>query len=230
MVPFNAPDEIRTTKGDLIEFQRRFLKMIPYFHFAVYTVDSEADAGLINVQLNMSVGHGYEIDDFLKRGAVMRNLIVFFHYRRLTVGVALLPFSICYFLRKCSIRYKIVKKTIRDLCDNERGCRVNNLEEAATEKGLEPLDPDVIVERAREFLRRNLIENYNLFTKNCEHFATMCRYEEGFSQQASVRFILCLIISYLYSLLLNYSLLCQQNFYPMERIIQEVRWNEEENY
>nr|CAH0104804.1 unnamed protein product [Daphnia galeata] len=181
MNPFNAPDEIRATKGDLIEFQRQFLKMIPYFHFAVYTVDSEADAGLINVQLNRSVGHG------------------------LTVGVALLPFSICYFLRKCSIRYKIVKKTIRDLCDNERGCRVNNLEEAATEKGLEPLDPDVIVERAREFLRRNLIENYNLFTKNCEHFATMCRYEEGFSQQAS------------------------QNFYPMERIIQEVRWNEEEN-
>ena len=60
MDPFDAPDKIRATKGDLIEFKRRFLKMIPYFHFAVYTVDSEADAGLINVQL--PVGDRYEID------------------------------------------------------------------------------------------------------------------------------------------------------------------------
>ena len=76
MVPFNAPDEIRTTKGDLIEFQRRFLKMIPYFHFAVYTVDSEADAGLTNVQL--PVGDRYEIDDFLKREAVCETYLSFF--------------------------------------------------------------------------------------------------------------------------------------------------------
>ena len=64
MDPFDAPDKIRATKGDLIEFQCRFLKMIPYFHFAVYTsfaVDSEADAGLTNVQL--PVGDRYEIDD-----------------------------------------------------------------------------------------------------------------------------------------------------------------------
>ena len=94
------------------------------------------------------------------------------------------------------------------MCNNELGGRVNNLEEASTEKGLEPLDPDVIVERAREFLRRNLIEN-------CEHFATMCRFEEGFSQQASARLILCLIITCLYSLLLNCSLLLQPKFYPM---------------
>ena len=117
------------------------------------------------------------------------------------------------------------------MCNNELCVRVNNLEEASTEKGLEPLDPDVIVERAREFLRRNLIENYNLLTKNCEHFATMCRYEceKGFSQQASARFICCSIINYFYSSLLNYSLLYQQN-HPMEIIIQEVRRNEEENY
>nr|CAH0104805.1 unnamed protein product [Daphnia galeata] len=104
MVPFNAPDEIRTTKGDLIEFQRRFLKMIPYFHFAVYTVDSEADAGLTNVQL--PVGD------------------------RLTAGVDLLPFSICDFLlKRFRIPYKIVEKTLRKLCKNELGCGVNNLEE-----------------------------------------------------------------------------------------------------
>jgi hypothetical protein len=119
---------------------------------------------------------------------------------------------------------KIVEKTVRDLCNNELGRRVNNLEDAATEKGLEPLDPDVIVERTREFLRRNLIEN-------CEHFATMCRFEEGFSQQASARLILCSIITclYVYTLLLNCSLLLQPNFYPMNRSIQAVRRNEEEN-
>jgi hypothetical protein len=108
-------------------------------------------------------------------------------------------------------------------CNYQRGCRVNNLEEAASEKGLEPSDPDVIVERAREFLRRNLIEN-------CEHFATVCRFEEGFSQQASARLItLFSIITCLYSLLLICSLLLQPNFYPMNRIIQAVRRNEEEN-
>ena len=119
-------------------------------------------------------------------------------------------------------------KTIRELCNNELEWRVNNLEEAATEKELQPLDPDEIVERARGFLRQNLIENYYLFTKNCEHFATMCRYEEGFSQQASARFISRSIISFLYSLLLN-CLLYFIHFNPMDRIIQEVRWNEENN-
>ena len=110
MDPFNAPDEIRATKGDLIEFQRQFLKMIPYFHFAVYTVDSEADAGLTNVQL--PVGDRYEIDDFLKREAVMRNIFVFFHYRTITAGVAL-QFSICdLLLKRFRIPYNIVEKTI----------------------------------------------------------------------------------------------------------------------
>ena len=113
---------------------------------------------------------------------------------------------------------------IFDKVSSEKFARpFNNPDEVAIKKGLgKPLDPDVIVERAREFLRRNLIEN-------CEHFATMCRFEEGFSQQASARLILCSIITCLYSLLLNCSLLLQPNFYPMNRIIQAVRRNEEEN-
>ncbi|EFX73255.1 hypothetical protein DAPPUDRAFT_253529 [Daphnia pulex] len=78
---------------------------------------------------------------------------------------------------------QIVEKTIRNQC-NEHGGRVNNLDEAARAKDLFPLPPDVIVERARQFLRQRLI--YNVFTKNCEHFATKCRYEEGFSLQVSV--------------------------------------------
>jgi hypothetical protein len=53
-------------------------------------------------------------------------------------------------------------------------------------KGLEPFDPDVIVARARNFLRDDLIVGYyHLLTQNCEHFATMCRYGEGFSLQAA---------------------------------------------
>ena len=110
----------------------------------------------------------------------MRNIFVFFHYRRITAGVDLLPFSICDFLlKRFRIPYKIVEKTIRKLCNNELGCRDNNLEEAATEKGLEPFDPDVIVARARNFLRHDFIVGYyHSLTENCEHFATMCRYGE----------------------------------------------------
>lgn len=36
-------DQIIATRGDLIAFQRRWLKMLPYLHFAVCTVDSVAD-------------------------------------------------------------------------------------------------------------------------------------------------------------------------------------------
>lgn len=49
MVLFHPPDEIIATKGDLIAFQRRiffifrWIKIFTYFHFAVCTVDSEAD-------------------------------------------------------------------------------------------------------------------------------------------------------------------------------------------
>ena len=118
----------------------------------------------------------------------MRNIFVFFfHYRRITAEVDLLPFSICDFLlKRFRIPYKIVEKTIRKLCNNELGCRDNNLEEAATEKGLEPFDPDVIVARARNFLRHDFIVGYyHSLTENCEHFATMCRYGEWFSLQAA---------------------------------------------
>ena len=60
----------------------------------------------------------------------MRNIFVFFHHRRITAGVDLLPFSICDFLlKRFRIPYKIVEKTIRKLCKNELGCGVNNLEE-----------------------------------------------------------------------------------------------------
>nr|CAH0106532.1 unnamed protein product [Daphnia galeata] len=171
-------NELRATKGELIEFQRRLFLIFTYSHYAVYTAD---------------VG-------------------------RMTVGVG----SPGYLLR-----YKIVERTIGQLC-NEFGCRVNNLEEAARERGLFPLNPDMIVTRAREFLGRDLAGTYNLLTKNCEHFATLCRYEEGFSQQVSTFFkpffMLWSAISYLY-----YSLILRRDVHGMNRIINEVRQNEEQN-
>ncbi len=77
-----------------------------------------------------------------------------------------------------------MEKTIRNQC-NEHGGRVNNLDEAASAKNLFPLPPDVIVERAREFLRANRVIDYHLLEKNCEHLATKCRYGKGFSLQVS---------------------------------------------
>jgi transposase InsO family protein len=98
-----------------------------------------------------------------------------FHYYRYTVGVD--SPRLFFFTR-------IVEKTIRTLC-NVHGCRVNNLEEAAEERGLRPFRPDVIVERAREFLREDRFMFYYVLNQNCEHFATKCRYGQAFSLQVS---------------------------------------------
>jgi hypothetical protein len=92
--------------------------------------------------------------------------------RRITIGVD---------TPRLLFSTQIVEKTIGNQ-NNEHGARVNNLDKAAELRGLRLLGPDVIVRRAREFLTDNLVY-YNLLTRNCEHFATMCRYEEGFSLQ-----------------------------------------------
>nr|CAH0103689.1 unnamed protein product [Daphnia galeata] len=159
MTVYFTPDGIQATKGELIEFKRRKLR-VKYCHFAVYTFDCDADCQVSDRDCRSErlVGDG------------------------ITVGVSLLEDS--RFPHRPS-RYKIMEKTIRELCKNKRRCRVNNLDKAAAEKGLEPFDPDKIVERARFFLRQNLIENYYLLTKNCEHFATKCRYGEEFSCQVN---------------------------------------------
>lgn len=100
----------------------------------------------------------------------------FFHYCRITVGVE--PWFFKQFIQ-------IVEKSVGDLC-KEFGCRVNNLEEAAIKEGLSPFNPDVIVDRARDFFRKNrYFELYSVIFNNCEHFATRCRYGTGFSQQVS---------------------------------------------
>lgn len=59
---YYRPDELTAiNKGDLIEFQRYVLKFIPYFHFAVYTVDYNCGA---HDQTERAVGDGYKLTKF----------------------------------------------------------------------------------------------------------------------------------------------------------------------
>ena len=47
-----------------------------------------------------------------------------------------------------------------------------------------PSEPDVIVQRARDFLDSQQWGNYHVLANNCEVFATECRYGQGFSGQS----------------------------------------------
>jgi hypothetical protein len=62
-------------------------------------------------------------------------------------------------------------------------CRVNNLENVASEKRLNALPNDTVVQRALAFMEKDIIETYSLRYRNCEHFATSCRYYHPFSTQ-----------------------------------------------
>lgn len=60
-------------------------------------------------------------------------------------------------------------------------CRINNLVVAAKRRNLEPLNGKRIVERAEAKLGEEA--NYNFMFRNCEVFATECRYGRGFTCQ-----------------------------------------------
>ncbi|XP_074656299.1 phospholipase A and acyltransferase 5-like [Tubulanus polymorphus] len=62
--------------------------------------------------------------------------------------------------------------------------RVNNREVPAKERGLVALPVDEIITRARSQLGENL--EYNLLTRNCEHYVTEWRYGVGWSDQADI--------------------------------------------
>jgi Lecithin retinol acyltransferase len=113
----------------------------------------------------------------------------------------------------------------------ERGCRVNNLEEAARERGLlPPFPPDVTVERARQLLRGGRFSIYNVLTDNCEHFATNCRYGEPFSLQVYSCLAPFRLISTLGSTVYNtFFSTNNPQAHALEVIFDEVRRNEERN-
>jgi hypothetical protein len=79
----------------------------------------------------------------------------------------------------------IEKKDVSELCSTPpcqgHCCRVNNLEEVARRKRLETYPNDIIVQRALEHYKE--LFKYSLRFRNCEHFATSCRYSESFSTQ-----------------------------------------------
>ncbi len=62
-------------------------------------------------------------------------------------------------------------------------CRVNNLENCLPSRGLQPREGDVVVQAARE--RLGQIIPYRLLKRNCELFATECRFGKGFSGQTA---------------------------------------------
>jgi hypothetical protein len=65
--------------------------------------------------------------------------------------------------------------------------RVNNLEEEAKSKGLEPIDPIHTLKALDDFDPEQEID-YDIFNYNCEHFVTAWKYGYGFSTQVDAAF------------------------------------------
>jgi kelch-like protein 24/35 len=65
-------------------------------------------------------------------------------------------------------------------------CRVNNMELAAEKRKLSAKPFHTIQENARNYfnIKNSKNNEYNVMEYNCEHFATYCRYGEGFSEQS----------------------------------------------
>jgi hypothetical protein len=63
----------------------------------------------------------------------------------------------------------------------EHKCRVNNMESAAEKRKLLVKSFDTI--KANVDIKKSQNNKYNVMKNNCEHFATYCRYGEGFSEQ-----------------------------------------------
>ncbi len=59
--------------------------------------------------------------------------------------------------------------------------RINNLEKEAKSKGLEPIDPELVFPHLVNTLGREI--DYNVRTRNCEHFITAFKYDSAFSKQ-----------------------------------------------
>lgn len=69
-------------------------------------------------------------------------------------------------------------------------CRINNKKNESVRKGLHTRNDSEIAQKMIEELKNN-VTSYNVFSKNCEHFATNLRFGVSFSSQ--VRWIFFLL-------------------------------------
>jgi HRAS-like suppressor 3 len=82
--------------------------------------------------------------------------------------------------------------TLQRIARSDR-CRVNNLEAHAKAKGLKVADDEVICASISDVVGDEDLQNipeehckivpYNVYTKNCEYYATSWKYGRGFSAQ-----------------------------------------------
>ncbi|KAF2978525.1 hypothetical protein EK904_011291 [Melospiza melodia maxima] len=85
-------------------------------------------------------------------------------------------------LRSSSIhatRAKVKKQLLKDVAGNHKW-RVNKTHD----RSHSPFPVKEIIQRAEQRIGEEL--TYDVLTSNCEHFVTMLRYGEGFSDQVSV--------------------------------------------
>lgn len=78
----------------------------------------------------------------------------------------------------------VVKKVKLTHVVADNYCRINNKEVPAKERSLSPLDPQFVVNEALQ--RVGSVVEYNLLTRNCEHYLTQWKYGQSWSDQAAV--------------------------------------------
>lgn len=76
----------------------------------------------------------------------------------------------------------IIQTSLRQFLKGDFLFIQDDSEIAEYDNTLKPFPADVIIQRAKTELGKHK-GDYNLFTKNCEHFANWCRYDKKFSRQ-----------------------------------------------
>jgi hypothetical protein len=61
--------------------------------------------------------------------------------------------------------------------------RVNNLENKAKRMKLEAIDPTVTLDRLKEASEKEMLFDYHLIYRNCEHYVTFWKYKKPFNTQ-----------------------------------------------
>ncbi|XP_054156511.1 phospholipase A and acyltransferase 2-like [Oppia nitens] len=78
----------------------------------------------------------------------------------------------------------IVRRSLLTDVAGDNYCRVNNKEVPVKERCLQPLPADLVVKEANAMVGSTV--DYNLLTRNCEHYLTQWKYGQPWSDQAAV--------------------------------------------